>query len=142
MKLYDAELAPEPAPGAHLPRREGRGGGARDGRPAPERAARATPILRSIRAVRCPRSKLDDGEVICESAAICRYFEALHPEPTLFGATALDIGRIGSWTGRIESDGYAAAVYAFRNVHPAFEDRAAPGKWPSMRRFRNSARVA
>jgi glutathione S-transferase len=79
-----------------------------------------------------PALELDDGEVICESAAICRYFEALHPEPTLFGATALDIGRIESWTRRIESDGYAAAVYAFRNVHPAFEDRAAPGKWPSM----------
>ena len=79
-----------------------------------------------------PALELDDGEVICESAAICRYFEALHPDPTMFGATALDIGRIESWTRRIESDGYAAAVYAFRNVHPAFQDRAAPGKWPAM----------
>ncbi|WCM29373.1 glutathione S-transferase N-terminal domain-containing protein [Sphingomonas sp. QA11] len=79
-----------------------------------------------------PALELDDGEVICESAAICRYFEALHPEPALFGSTALDIGRIESWTRRIESDGYAAAVYAFRNVHPAFQDRAAPGKWPAM----------
>lgn len=79
-----------------------------------------------------PALELDDGEVICESAAICRYFEALQPEPPLFGLTPLDIGRIESWTRRIESDGYAAAVYAFRNAHPAFENRAAPGKWPAM----------
>ncbi|MDB5707670.1 MAG: glutathione S-transferase [Sphingomonas bacterium] len=79
-----------------------------------------------------PALELDDGEVICESAAICRYFEAVQPEPALFGITALDIGRIESWTRRIESDGYAAAVYAFRNAQPAFEDRAAPGKWPAM----------
>jgi glutathione S-transferase len=79
-----------------------------------------------------PALELDDGEVICESAAICRYFEAVQPAPALFGTTALDIGRIESWTRRIESDGYAAAVYAFRNAHPAFEDRAAPGKWPAM----------
>jgi glutathione S-transferase len=79
-----------------------------------------------------PALELDDGEVICESAAICRYFEAVQPAPALFGTSPLDIGRIESWTRRIESDGYAAAVYAFRNVHPAFQDRAAPGKWPAM----------
>lgn len=79
-----------------------------------------------------PALELDDGEVICESAAICRYFEAVQPAPALFGSNPLDIGRIESWTRRIESDGYAAAVYAFRNAHPAFQDRAAPGKWPSM----------
>src|SRR3546814_9625145 len=32
-----------------------------------------------------PALELDDGEVICESAAICRYFEALQPDPPLFG---------------------------------------------------------
>lgn len=79
-----------------------------------------------------PALELDDGEVICESAAICRYFEALQPEPALFGATALDIARIESWTRRIESDGYAAAVYALRNARPAFEGRGVPGKWPSI----------
>jgi glutathione S-transferase len=73
-----------------------------------------------------PALELDDGEVLCESAAICRYFDALHPDPPLFGATPLEIGRIESWTRRIEGDGYAAAVYVLRNTAPAFKDRAIP----------------
>ncbi len=73
-----------------------------------------------------PALELADGEVLCESAAICRYFEALHPDPPLFGTTAIEIGRIESWTRRIEGDGYAAVVYALRNTVPAFKDRAIP----------------
>ena len=79
-----------------------------------------------------PALELDDGEVICESAAICRYFEAVQPAPTLFGDNPLDIARVESWTRRIESDGYAAAVYALRNAREAFKDRGAPGKWPAI----------
>lgn len=41
-----------------------------------------------------PVLETDDGEYIGESIAICRYLEALHPEPNLFGATPLEIGRI------------------------------------------------
>ena len=73
-----------------------------------------------------PALELDDGEVLCESAAICRYFEALHPAPPLFGTTPIEIGRIESWTRRVEGDGYAAAVYVLRNTVPAFKDRAIP----------------
>lgn len=79
-----------------------------------------------------PALELDDGEVVCESAAICRYFEALHPTPALFGVTPVEIARIESWTRRIESDGYAAAVYVLRNTVDAFRDRPAAGKWPAM----------
>src|SRR3569623_2017740 len=43
-----------------------------------------------------PALELDSGEVICESAAICRYFEAVQSAPTLFGDTPLDIARIES----------------------------------------------
>jgi glutathione S-transferase len=49
-----------------------------------------------------PVLELDDGTCIAESMAICRYFEALHPEPSLFGRTALDQARIEMWTRRIE----------------------------------------
>lgn len=73
-----------------------------------------------------PALEFDDGEVLCESAAICRYFEALHPTPPLFGTQPLEIGRIESWTRRIEGDGYAAAVYVLRNTAPAFKDHATP----------------
>lgn len=35
---------------------------------------------------RLPVLELDDGTVLTETVAICRYFEELHPEPALFGA--------------------------------------------------------
>ena len=41
-----------------------------------------------------PALETDDGQFIGESVAICRYLEALHPEPNLFGATPYELGRI------------------------------------------------
>jgi len=41
-----------------------------------------------------PVLETDDGEFIGESVAICRYLEALQPEPNLFGATPYELGRI------------------------------------------------
>lgn len=80
-----------------------------------------------------PVLELDDGELIPESAAICRYFEALHPHPPLFGGgDPLAVARIESWTRRIEHDGYAAAVNVLRNDRSAFVDRPLPGAWPPM----------
>src|ERR1700750_1545391 len=37
-----------------------------------------------------PTLELDDGCVIAETVAICRYFEEIQPEPSLFGRTALE----------------------------------------------------
>ncbi len=37
---------------------------------------------------RMPALVLDDGTIITESIAICRYFEAVQPEPALFGTGA------------------------------------------------------
>ena len=39
-----------------------------------------------------PVLELDDGTCIAESVAICRYFEAVHPSPALFGETASEQG--------------------------------------------------
>ena len=39
-----------------------------------------------------PVLELDDDSHIAESIAICRYFEALHPEPHLFGESAVHPG--------------------------------------------------
>ena len=45
-----------------------------------------TPEYRAIAPTsRIPALELDDGTVILESTAICRYLESLYPEPNLFG---------------------------------------------------------
>ncbi len=49
-----------------------------------------------------PILELDDGTCISESVAICRYFEALHPDPPLFGTTPLEIATIDMWLRRVE----------------------------------------
>lgn len=41
-----------------------------------------------------PVLELDDGTCIAESVAICRYLEALHPQPNLFGASPAELGLI------------------------------------------------
>lgn len=41
-----------------------------------------------------PALETDDGQFLGESVAICRYLEALHPEPNLFGATPYELGLI------------------------------------------------
>jgi glutathione S-transferase len=49
-----------------------------------------------------PVLEFDDGTVITESVAICRYFEALHPTPPLFGANAVEQGKVEMWNRRVE----------------------------------------
>src|SRR2546423_1393982 len=51
---------------------------------------------------RVPVLVLDDGTAIAESIAICRYFEALNPEPSLFGRDAKEIAQIEMWNRRLE----------------------------------------
>jgi glutathione S-transferase len=49
-----------------------------------------------------PALQLDDGTVITESVAICRYLEGLHPEPPLFGSGALEQAHVEMWSRRVE----------------------------------------
>ena len=49
-----------------------------------------------------PSLRLDDGEALTESVAICRYLESLHPEPPLFGRDGLEAARIELWSRRVE----------------------------------------
>lgn len=80
-----------------------------------------------------PALVLDDGEVLTESSAICRYLEMLHPEPPLFGGNdPLAVGRIESWTRAIEAEGYQACVQVFRDGNPALAGRPLPGNWPEL----------
>src|ERR1051325_1071260 len=49
---------------------------------------------------RVPALLLDDGTILCESMAICRYFEALHPEPPLFGEGPKESAIVEMWQRR------------------------------------------
>ncbi len=49
-----------------------------------------------------PVLELDDGTCIGESVAICRYFEAIHPKPALFGDSPVAIGRIDMINRQLE----------------------------------------
>ncbi len=49
-----------------------------------------------------PALQLDDGTVLTESVAICRYLEAIHPEPSMFGSSPQEIGKIEMWIRRVE----------------------------------------
>ena len=49
-----------------------------------------------------PVLQLDDGTYLSESVSICRYLEALHPSPSMFGSTPSDVGRIDMHLRRIE----------------------------------------
>jgi glutathione S-transferase len=70
---------------------------------------------------RVPALVLDDGTVITESIAICRYFEALHPDPPLFGRGAVDGALIEMWNRRVEFHLYLPVSYVFRHLHPAMK---------------------
>jgi glutathione S-transferase len=79
-----------------------------------------------------PALLLDDGTLLDDSYAICRYFEALQPEPPLFGRDPREIGLIEAWLRRIEHDCFQAVAMAFRNRASVFKDRGVSGQWPAI----------
>lgn len=75
---------------------------------------------------RLPVLELDDGTIISESMAICRYFEELHPQPPLFGRGALGKATVEMWQRRLELHLMAAVAAAFRHIHPAMKEWEIP----------------
>lgn len=67
---------------------------------------------------RVPSLVLDDGTVISESVAICRYFEELRPEPPLFGTGALGRATVEMWQRRVEFELLGPVAAVFRHLHP------------------------
>ena len=70
-----------------------------------------------------PALELDDGRVITESIAICRYLESQRPEPPLFGRDAADQARVEMWNRRIEFGPHASISAIGRHVIPFFADK-------------------
>ncbi len=75
---------------------------------------------------RVPALVLDDGTVIAESIAICRYFEALHPEPPLFGRGALGCALVEMWNRRAELHLLFPVASVFQHQHPAMKQMVTP----------------
>lgn len=75
---------------------------------------------------RLPVLELDDGTVITETIAVCRYFEELHPTPPLFGTGALGKALVEMWQRRIELNFLMPVANAFRHIHPAMREWEIP----------------
>ena len=89
--------------------------------------AHKTPQFRAINPMqRLPALMLDDGTVIAESIAICRYIETLHREPPLFGEGALEQALVEMWQRRIELHLLNIVSNVFRHLHPAMAPLEVP----------------
>lgn len=126
MKFYDCATAPSPRrvriflaeKGIELPtvQVDLRGG------------EHLTPAFRAINPhCTVPVLELDDGTPICETGAICRYLEEIHPEPPLMGTDAKDKALVTMWDRYMEHDGIFAVRDAFRNSTPGMKGRALTG---------------
>jgi glutathione S-transferase len=70
--------------------------------PMRERAHKSPEFMAKNSLGQLPVLELDDGTMLSESVAICRYLEELHPTPPLFGSDPLQRARVDMWTRRIE----------------------------------------
>ncbi|MEP4891353.1 MAG: glutathione S-transferase family protein [Aliiglaciecola sp.] len=73
-----------------------------------------------------PILELDDGTCIGESVAICRYFEALQPEPALMGTTPLEQAQIEMWQRQVEFALFMQVGMCFQHSTGYFKDRMTP----------------
>ena len=67
---------------------------------------------------RIPALVLDDGQVILETTAICRYLECLYPEPNLFGDNPMEVAEIEMWYSRVSFELMLPLMHGFRHTHP------------------------
>jgi glutathione S-transferase len=125
MKLYDSKLAPNPRrvriflaeKGIEVPTEQVDIGAKQH----------LTPEYTSVNPLqRTPALVLDDETVISESIAICRYFEALRPQPNLFGIGAKEIAIVEMWNRRCELNLLSTVAHVFRHTHPAMKELEVP----------------
>lgn len=67
---------------------------------------------------RVPALQLDDGTIILETTAICRYLESIYPEPNMFGNNAMEIASIEMWYSRVTYELATPLAHGFRHTHP------------------------
>lgn len=89
-----------------------------------------------------PALELSDGRVIAESVAICRYLEALRPEPNMLGRDVMDGVEIEMWQRLVELRLFATVTACFRHTNPhlaVLEDQCAD--WGEVNRGRLHRRL-
>jgi len=122
VKLYDSTMAPNPRrvriflaeKGIEVPTVQIDIGKAENRQP---------PFLAKNPMGGVPILELDDGTIIAESVAICRYFEETQPEPPLMGVDAQDRALVEMWQRRMELEIATPIMGTFRNTHDFFKGR-------------------
>ena len=70
-----------------------------------------------------PVLELDDGRLLTESLAICRYLEAAHPHPNLWGSDPLERHAVDAMVDAIQANLYVSSSQAFRHGHAFWAGR-------------------
>lgn len=68
-----------------------------------------------------PALELEDGTVLTETVAICRYLEALHPAPNLMGKGALEAAQVEMWSRRVETHVLMPIAFVARHGIPGMQ---------------------
>ena len=89
-----------------------------------------------------PALELDDGTILTESVAICRYLDALQPEPNMMGRDVMEQIAIEKWQRLVEFRLFATVAACFRHTNPhlaVLEDQCAD--WGEVNRGRLDGRL-
>jgi glutathione S-transferase len=82
-----------------------------------------------------PVLELDDGTLISESVAICRYFEEMIPEPPLMGRSSLERAQVEMWNRRMELELLLPTIDVFVHTNPFWAGRREQvAAWGEQRR--------
>jgi glutathione S-transferase len=122
LKLYDSSMAPNPRrvriflaeKGITVPSVQVDIGKAEN---------RQAPYLAKNPLGGVPLLELDDGTLLAETVAICRYFEELKPAPPLMGTDAKDRAIVEMWSRRSELEVARPIMQTFQNTHAFFKGR-------------------
>ena len=79
---------------------------------------KSAPIVALNPRAQVPFLVLDDGRVLAETVAICRYLDELHPAPPLFGSDAWERAETDMWTRRVETTLGAPVAVVWIHGHP------------------------
>lgn len=86
-------------------------------------STRRQPFLAKNSLGEIPVLELDDGTLISESVAICRYIEGTTPEPRLMGASPVETARIEMWNRRMEQQIMGPIAQVGLHTHPLFAEK-------------------